>query len=110
MYVLRALMHDIPISVMHIMIAYLTSTLDSGRRLPYAHIITAYIESAHVDLSLGSRPLSAYDTIDTATLKVMKYRYIRIERRWIHVEDIPDGEHYEGYDSPYEIYSPADFN
>ncbi|KAK9132874.1 hypothetical protein Scep_012402 [Stephania cephalantha] len=110
MYVLEALVREIPINVPHIMIAYMTSTSSSGCHLPYAHIITSYIESAHVDLSLESRPLFAYDTVDMATLKAMKYHYIRIERRWIHKEDIPDGEHYKGYESPYEIDHPVDFD
>ncbi|KAK9125604.1 hypothetical protein Scep_014450 [Stephania cephalantha] len=30
----------------------------------------------------------------------MKYRYIRLAQRWIREEDIPDGQHYEGYESP----------
>ncbi|KAK9118284.1 hypothetical protein Scep_016377 [Stephania cephalantha] len=38
-----------------------------------------------------------------ATLKVMKYHYIRRERRWIREENIPKGKHYEGYKSPYPI-------
>ncbi|KAK9118519.1 hypothetical protein Scep_016612 [Stephania cephalantha] len=32
----------------------------------------------------------------------MKYRYIRIKRRWIRGEDIPYSKHYERYESPYE--------
>ncbi|KAK9125538.1 hypothetical protein Scep_014384 [Stephania cephalantha] len=103
-------MHEIPISLPHIMIAYMTSTSSSGRHLLYVHIITSYLESAHVDISLGGRQLSVYETIDMATLKAMKYHYIRIKRRWKHVEDIPDGEHYMGYDSPYETDPPVDFD
>ncbi|KAK9094637.1 hypothetical protein Scep_026106 [Stephania cephalantha] len=100
MFVLGHLLREIPLSLPHLIIGYMTNTCNSSRHLPYAHIITSYLESAQVDISLGGRPLSAYDTIDMATLKAMKYRYIRRKRRWIREEDISDGPHYEGYESP----------
>ncbi|KAK9125899.1 hypothetical protein Scep_014745 [Stephania cephalantha] len=43
------------------------------------------------------------------TLKAMKYGYIRRERRWVHEEDIPDDEHYEGYEFPYPTDPHVDF-
>ncbi|KAK9166880.1 hypothetical protein Scep_002071 [Stephania cephalantha] len=100
MFVLGHLLHEIPRNLPHLIIGYMTSMYSSGRHLPYTHIITSYLESAQVDISLGGRPLYAYDTIDMVTLKAMKYRYIRREQRWIPEEDIPDGQYYEGYESP----------
>ncbi|KAK9157760.1 hypothetical protein Scep_004334 [Stephania cephalantha] len=100
MFVLGHLLREIPLSFPHLIIGYMTSTCSSGRHLPYAHNITSYLESAHVDISLGGRPLSTYDTIHMATLKAMKYRYIRHAQRWIREEDIPDGQYYAGYESP----------
>ncbi|KAK9119064.1 hypothetical protein Scep_017157 [Stephania cephalantha] len=44
------------------------------------------------------------------TLKAMKYCYIRTEQQWIREEDIPDGEHYEGYESPHESDPLVDFD
>ncbi|KAK9111920.1 hypothetical protein Scep_019439 [Stephania cephalantha] len=81
-----------------------------GRYLPYNHIITSYIESALVDLNLGGCSLSAYDTIDMADPKAMKYHYICREHRLISEEVILDGKHYEGYKSPYFTNPPVDFN
>ncbi|KAK9132901.1 hypothetical protein Scep_012429 [Stephania cephalantha] len=63
-----------------------------------------------VDLHLRDRQLSEIDTVDMATLKVIKYRYIRIEQFLIHKEYIPDGEHYEGYESPCETNPFVDFD
>ncbi|KAK9139881.1 hypothetical protein Scep_009562 [Stephania cephalantha] len=45
-----------------------------------------------------------------ATLKAMKYRYIPIKQWQIREEDVPDGEHYEGYESPHESNPPVDFD
>ncbi|KAK9118952.1 hypothetical protein Scep_017045 [Stephania cephalantha] len=65
------------------MIAYMTFTSGSGRHLLYADIITIFFEVAHVDLCLRGRPISDsdsdIDTVDIATLKGIKYRYIRME-------------------------------
>ncbi|KAK9157633.1 hypothetical protein Scep_004207 [Stephania cephalantha] len=103
MFVLRHLLRKIPLSLPYLIIGYMTSTCSSGHHLPYSHFITSYLESAQVDISLGIHPLSAYDTIDMATLKAMKYRYIRHAQRWVREEDIPDGQHYEGYESPLPV-------
>ncbi|KAK9148557.1 hypothetical protein Scep_007314 [Stephania cephalantha] len=35
-----------------------------------------------------------------ATLKAMKYRYIRDRQRWTREDAIPDGQHHGGYESP----------
>ncbi|KAK9118591.1 hypothetical protein Scep_016684 [Stephania cephalantha] len=93
-------MCEIPIGLSHIMIAYMNPTLGFGCHLPYAHIITTFFEAAQIDLHQGGCPLIVSETIGMATLKAMKYFYIRIEQQWICKEDIPDGEHYEGYESP----------
>ncbi|KAK9157648.1 hypothetical protein Scep_004222 [Stephania cephalantha] len=97
----------IPLSLPHIIIGYMTSTCSSGRHLPYAHIITSYLESAQVDLALGGRPLTIYDTIDMATLKAMKYRYIRDRQQWTREDAIPDGQYHGGYESPLPTDSPV---
>ncbi|KAK9083055.1 hypothetical protein Scep_029526 [Stephania cephalantha] len=110
MFVLGHLLCEIPLSLPQLIIGYITSMCSFDRHLPYAHIITSYLESAQVDISLGGRPLSAYDTIDMATLKAMKYRYIRREQRWIREEDIPNGQHYEGYESPLPTDPPVAFD
>ncbi|KAK9111934.1 hypothetical protein Scep_019453 [Stephania cephalantha] len=88
----------------------MTSMSSAILHLPYAYIITTYLESSQVDLSLGGRHLSTYETFDMATLKALKYHYIRRERRWICKEDILDGENYEGYESPFLSDPLADFN
>ncbi|KAK9094784.1 hypothetical protein Scep_026253 [Stephania cephalantha] len=36
--------------------------------------------------------------------------YIRKEHRWIREEDIPNNEHYKGYEFPYPTIPPIDFN
>ncbi|KAK9157687.1 hypothetical protein Scep_004261 [Stephania cephalantha] len=110
MFILGNLLREIPLILPHLIIGYMTSTCSFSRHIPYAHIITSYLESAQVDLSLGGRPLSAYDTIDMATLKAMKYRYTHRAQRWIREEDIPDGQHYEGYESPLPTNPPVAFD
>ncbi|KAK9166622.1 hypothetical protein Scep_001813 [Stephania cephalantha] len=110
MFVLGHLLREIPLSLPHLIIGYMTSTCSSSRHLPYAHIITSYVESAHVDISLGGCPISAYYTIDMATPKAMKYQYICREQRYIGEEDIPDGQHYEGYESPLPTDPPVVFD
>ncbi|KAK9100448.1 hypothetical protein Scep_023878 [Stephania cephalantha] len=110
MFVLGHLLRELPLSLPHLIIGYMTSTCSSGRHLTYAHIITSYQESAQVDISLGGHPLSAFDTIDMATLNAMKYRYIHREQRWIREEDILDGQHYEGYESPLPTDPPIAFD
>ncbi|KAK9112079.1 hypothetical protein Scep_019598 [Stephania cephalantha] len=45
-----------------------------------------------------------------ATLKAMTYQYISRAQRWIREEDIRDGQHYEGYESPLPIDPPVAFD
>ncbi|KAK9104928.1 hypothetical protein Scep_021772 [Stephania cephalantha] len=99
MFVLGHLLHEIPLSLPYLIIGYMTNMCSSSSHLPYADIITSYLDSALVDISLGGHLLSAYNTNDMTNLKAMKYRYIHREQRWIREEDIPDGQHYEGYET-----------
>ncbi|KAK9148629.1 hypothetical protein Scep_007386 [Stephania cephalantha] len=95
------------------MIAYMTSTSGSCDYLPYAHNITAFIVAIQVDLRLGGRPLTDINIVNDvgmATLKAMKYSYIRIKGWWIREEDIFHGEHCEGFKSPYETNPPVDID
>ncbi|KAK9083438.1 hypothetical protein Scep_029909 [Stephania cephalantha] len=92
------------------MIAYMTSMSGFGRHLPYTHFITSFLEAAQLDLRLGGRSLTITNNVGMATLKAMKYRYIRTKQQWIRDEDIHDGEHYEGYESPHESDPPVDFD
>ncbi|KAK9157557.1 hypothetical protein Scep_004131 [Stephania cephalantha] len=110
MFVLEHLLREIPLSLPRLIIGYMTSTCSSGCHLPHAHIITSYLESAQMDINLGGRPFSAYDTIGMAALKAMKYRYIRHAHKWIRLEDIADGQHYEGYESPLPTDTPVVFD
>ncbi|KAK9135375.1 hypothetical protein Syun_014705 [Stephania yunnanensis] len=109
MFILGHLFLMLPLSLPHILIGYMTSTCSAGRHLPYAHIITSYLESAQVDLALGGRPLSVFDSIDMATLKAMKYRYIRERKQWTRDDVIPYNQHHSGYESTDDPFDAPDY-
>ncbi|KAK9088925.1 hypothetical protein Scep_028007 [Stephania cephalantha] len=103
-------MQEVPISLPHIVIVYMTSMLGSGHHHPYAHTITIFLKTAQVDLCFGGRKLTDIDLIGMASLKAMKYYYIHIERWWIREEDILINYHYEGYESPHKSLHLVNFD
>ncbi|KAK9148589.1 hypothetical protein Scep_007346 [Stephania cephalantha] len=103
-------MKETLISLPHFIIAYLTSAFGSGRHLRFAHILNTCFKAVHVDLRLGGRHLSITDTFGMTTLKAMKCRYIRTERRWIHEEEILEDMHYDINESYHESDSIVNFD
>ncbi|KAK9104548.1 hypothetical protein Scep_021392 [Stephania cephalantha] len=102
MYILKALKRDIHISLLHIIISHMTSSYSTDRHLSYAHLLTHFFDEASVDLNMGGAPLSMKETVGSATLHAMMFRYVHLERRWIWLVDIPAGVEYGRYKSPHD--------